>query len=144
MNNILLVYGGNSVEHEISIITALQIINKYKGKYNLIPCYHKNSEFYISKKLLNLSFYKRKNKLSSKYKICFKANKNEIKLFAKKIKFEAVWIISHGKNCEDGTLVSFFKTLNINVISENIYSATIGHNKLLSKKLVNVPVVPYA
>ena len=34
MNNILLIYGGNSVEHEISIITALQIKNKYKGKYN--------------------------------------------------------------------------------------------------------------
>ena len=31
MNNILLIYGGNSVEHEISIITALQIKNKYKA-----------------------------------------------------------------------------------------------------------------
>ena len=36
MNEILLVYGGDSVEHEISIITALQISNKYSGKYKLL------------------------------------------------------------------------------------------------------------
>ena len=63
MNNILLIYGGNSVEHEISIITALQIKNKYKGKYNFILCYNKDFSFYVSKKLENISFYKNKNNL---------------------------------------------------------------------------------
>ena len=46
-NNILLLFGGNSVEHEISIITAVQIIEKYKGKYNLIPCYLNEGVFFI-------------------------------------------------------------------------------------------------
>ena len=30
--NIIMIYGGNSVEHEISIVTALQIKKSYKGK----------------------------------------------------------------------------------------------------------------
>jgi D-alanine-D-alanine ligase len=107
MNEILLVYGGDSVEHEISIITALQISNKYSGKYKLLLCYHKDGEFFINKNLNKVDFYKN-NIFKSKDKIEFKANKNFIKKQNKKIFFDAVWIIEHGKNCEDGTLYSFF------------------------------------
>ena len=35
MNNILMIFGGNSVEHEISVITTLQTLRKYKGKYKI-------------------------------------------------------------------------------------------------------------
>lgn len=142
MNEILLVYGGDSVEHEISIITALQISNKYSGKYKLLLCYHKDGEFFINKNLNKMDFYKN-NILKSKDKIEFKANKKFIKKQNKKIFFDAVWIIEHGKNCEDGTLYSFFKTLNINVIAENIYSAAIGHDKALAKKLACVDTLPF-
>ena len=58
MNKILLVFGGDSVEHEISIITALQISNKYYGKYKLLLCYHKNGEFYLNKNLNKIDYYK--------------------------------------------------------------------------------------
>lgn len=136
--NILLVYGGNSVEHEISIITALQIKQNYKGKYNIILCYLKNGYFYISNKLDTLSNYK-----SFKDKpITFVANKKYILKKNKKIYFEAVWIVSHGKNCEDGTLSNYFKTLNIPCISQNTLSAAIGQNKSISKKLTAVTSLP--
>lgn len=138
MNKILLVYGGNSVEHEISIITALQIKNKYKGKYNIDLCYLYKGNFYFSKKLINISFYKNVEKnIKHIKKIYFKSNKNYFRYNFKKIHFDAVWIVSHGKNCEDGTLASYFKTMNIKVISENIYSACIGQDKVLSKKILN-------
>lgn len=143
-NNILLVYGGNSVEHEISVISALQILNSYKGKYNLIPCYLKNGIFYYSKKLVNLSFYKNINQnLKKTLKVNFKANNNYIKVGFKKIPFLAVWLVVHGKYCEDGTLYSYFKTLNIDVIAEETISALIGQNKVLSKKLCQVTTLPY-
>ena len=38
------IFGGETVEHEISIISALQLKNKYKGKYKLTLCYLKNGE----------------------------------------------------------------------------------------------------
>ena len=142
MNKILLVFGGDSVEHEISIITALQISNKYYGKYKLLLCYHKNGEFYLNKNLNKIDYYKNlKPKLRDK--IIFKANKKFIKQRGKKIFFDAVWIVEHGKYCEDGTLYSFFKTLNIDVIAENLYSATIGHDKVLAKKLACVNTLKY-
>ena len=143
MNNILLIYGGNSVEHEISIITALQIKNKYKGKYNFILCYNKDFSFYVSKKLENISFYKNKNNLKKIKPVYFYPNNNYIKSKRKKICFEAVWLVCHGKNCEDGMLYSYFKTLNVAVVGENLYSAVIGHNKIISKKFSNIPTLPY-
>ncbi|MCI5745412.1 MAG: hypothetical protein MR270_03930 [Erysipelotrichaceae bacterium] len=137
MNNILLVYGGSSVEHEISIISALQIKKKYSGKYNLLLCYLKDGVFYHFKKLDDINTYKEFKK-NNRYKVTFYANENKIKVHGKKISFEAVWIISHGKMCEDGTIYAFFKTLNIDVIAQDIYSATIGQDKILSKTLCNV------
>ena len=139
-NNILLIYGGNSVEHEISIITALQVIKQYKGKYKLIPCYLKNNNFYYSKKLLDINFYKKENKAT---KINFKANQNFIYILGKKIIFEAVMIVSHGALCEDGTLYSYFKTLNIDVIAESPYSAIIGQDKTLTKLLCGINYIPF-
>lgn len=132
--NILLVYGGNSVEHEISIITALQIKKNYTGKYNLILCYLKNGNFHISDKLEKLSTYKNLKEKS----VMFIPNKNYIIKNRKKIMFEAIWVVTHGKDCEDGTIASYFKTLNIPCISQNVTSACIGQNKYLSKKLTGV------
>ena len=90
--NILLIYGGDSVEHEISIITALQIKKNYTGKYNLILCYLKNGNFYISDKLESLNKYKNLKEKA----ITFIPNTNYIIKNRKKIIFEAVWIVSHG------------------------------------------------
>ena len=140
MNNILLICGGNSVEHEISVITALQLINKYKGKYKLHLCYLKNGEFYYVKKHNDYSFY---NKTSKLHKINFKANKHFVTVGFKKICFDGILLGVHGINCEDGTLYSYFKTLNINVINENIYSASVGQDKVFSKKLSEVNYIPY-
>lgn len=132
--NIIMIYGGNSVEHEISIVTALQIKKSYKGKYNLILCYLKDGNFYISDKLNELKNYKNFNETP----ITFLANKKYIKHKYKKINFEAVWIVSHGQNCEDGTLASYFKTLNIPVVSQSLIASSVGQNKYFSKKLTTI------
>ena len=49
MKNVLLVFGGKSYEHDISVVTASQIFNKTKlENVKLIPLYlTRNNEFYI-------------------------------------------------------------------------------------------------
>jgi len=40
MKNVAVLFGGRSVEHEVSIITGMQIIeNMDRTKYNIIPIY---------------------------------------------------------------------------------------------------------
>lgn len=132
-SNIIVVYGGNSVEHEISIITALQLKQNYTGRFNLILCYLKDGNFYINSKLNQLKNYKNfKDK-----PITFLANKNYIYIKKKKTFFDAIWIVSHGQNCEDGTLSSYFKTLNIPVISQSLIASSVGQNKYISKKITS-------
>ena len=70
MKNILLVFGGKSYEHDISVVTAAQIFNKTKSEnFALIPLYlsRDNKFFVYRKKKMDLkdfsaSAFNRKNK----------------------------------------------------------------------------------
>ena len=70
MKNVVLCFGGKSFEHDISIITALIVLKKYKGKYNLLPVYlSKNNEwFYFAGKDMSIGLFK-------DFDLSFKKNK---------------------------------------------------------------------
>lgn len=49
MENIGVIFGGRSVEHEVSVITGMQIIeNMDRSKYNPIPIYITKSGKFLS------------------------------------------------------------------------------------------------
>ena len=54
---VLFLYGGDSVEHEISVITALQAMHALdKARYEAIPCYiSKQGDFYSGDHLNELA-----------------------------------------------------------------------------------------
>jgi D-alanine-D-alanine ligase and related ATP-grasp enzymes len=54
MKNVGILFGGRSVEHEVSVITAMQIIeNIDKTKFYPIPIYiNKNGEWLVSESFL--------------------------------------------------------------------------------------------
>ncbi|MFR4554567.1 MAG: D-alanine--D-alanine ligase, partial [Peptoniphilus sp.] len=60
MENIGVIFGGRSVEHEVSVITGMQIIeNMDKSKYNPIPIYiSKDGKFLSGESLKNFKSYK--------------------------------------------------------------------------------------
>ena len=53
------IFGGESVEHEVSIISAMQAINKLdQEKYDIIPIYiTKNREWYTGNMLKDIEVY---------------------------------------------------------------------------------------
>lgn len=59
-NNVAVFFGGRSVEHEISVISALQAIAAFdKEKYNVIPVYiSKQGRWYTSPLLLDVKNYR--------------------------------------------------------------------------------------
>ena len=73
--NVLLLFGGNSFEHDISIITALTIFNKATAcKYKLLPLYlAKNNKFYIlNRNRFNINLFKNLDIEHNKdFKNCF-------------------------------------------------------------------------
>ncbi|MDE6362184.1 MAG: D-alanine--D-alanine ligase, partial [Clostridia bacterium] len=57
MKNIAVIYGGNSCERDISIITALQALEAIdKKKYNVFPIYWSDG-FYILDEFKNVDSY---------------------------------------------------------------------------------------
>ena len=60
-------FGGESVEHEVSIISAIQAINNMDTeKYDIIPVYiTKESTMYVGDKIGNIESYKDIKKLLS-------------------------------------------------------------------------------
>ena len=54
------IFGGKSVEHEVSIISAVQAMNKMDNdKYDIIPIYiAKNGEWYTGAPLREIDTYK--------------------------------------------------------------------------------------
>lgn len=156
MKNILLIFGGKSFEHDISIITALIIKNRYEnGKYNLVPVYidRNNEWFYFAGKKLNSHMFK-DFKNTFKQNMFFKAylKTNEKLLFYKKGLFEKKIEIYCAINCchggfgESGMLSDVLFASNIPVSSGNHTALGICMDKLLSKfyfEGLKVPCLKY-
>lgn len=65
--NVAVFFGGRSVEHEISVISALQAIHAFDAdKYNVIPVYiSKQGRWYTGPELLEVRNYRDMKKLTA-------------------------------------------------------------------------------
>lgn len=157
--NLVVLFGGNSVEHEISIISAQQAIAQLKtSKYNLTCVYlSKEGEFYYSTTDLlsninnfkNLDYVKKNSK-----RVTFIRDGEDVKLrmLDKKIGsgditgVDVVMPIVHGTNVEDGTLAGYFNLLNVPFVFSKQMAAVISQDKVFQKQVLsanNVPVINY-
>lgn len=147
MENIMLIFGGKSFEHDISIITALIVNNKYKSdKYKLIPVYidKENKWHYYSKNNLCSKLFKdfSKRKKSNGFCDCYlKTGDNNLYvckgLTTKKIKIRCAINCCHGGIGESGELGCMLSGSNIPSTAGNHTSLGICMDKLISKYCFN-------
>lgn len=150
--NIAIIFGGKSTEHEISILSAMQAIeNLNKDRYDIIPIYiTKDSKWYFSKRLSNLSSYKN---FSTKGLTEVTILPNDTYLYAKKFgrykklkNIDCAFIIMHGMNGEDGTIQGLMELANIPYTSCGVLASSVGINKLAQKiyfQGLDIPIIPY-
>lgn len=149
-------FGGKSVEHEVSIISALQVIeNLDKEKYNIIPIYiSKDNKFYSSEFLSDINRYKDLDEIVRLSDEVYFTHENGSLLVNKKdgllkkvlFKIDIVFPVVHGLNVEDGTLEGFLEMYNIPYVGCDVCSSAVGMNKIIFKKVLessNIPVVEY-
>ncbi len=153
--NIGIIFGGKSVEHEISVITALQAMDNIdKDKYEIIPIYiTKDLVWYTGGMLRYIDSYK-DFRLIDRYakKVNLVNNKGKFILQSVNgLKREVAEIhlafpIVHGKGCEDGTIQGYISTLGIPCVGSDVYASAIGQDKIFTKQLLehnNIPVTDY-
>ena len=147
-------FGGNSVEHEVSIITAMQAIeNMDKEKYDIIPIYiAKNNKMYCGEMLGDIKNYKDISNLiqqSTQITLAQKGDRAVIIRCEKKM-FESIiydyidvaFPIVHGTNVEDGTLQGFLKMFNLPYVGCDIISSAVGMDKYVFKCLLKENGLP--
>ena len=147
--------GGQSCEHEISCITANQVLKALdEEKYDIIPVYvAKNNDLYTGEKLFELkNYYDLDAMCNDLDKVCLYKdnNKTYIKpisgLFAKARTIDVAFLAMHGTGGEDGSLQGFMELLDIPYTSSNVLGSAIGQDKVIMKEVLEyerIPILPW-
>ena len=148
---IAVIFGGRSVEHEVSIVSALQAISNIdKEKYDVIPLYiSKSGNFYTGDVLFNVeNFRDIPSVIKKSQQVAPYGDNGMLKLipiskFSKKIlSADVIFPIVHGTNCEDGTLQGLIELYNIPYVGCNVMSSAAGMDKYVSKLILKSSGIP--
>ena len=153
--NIGVIFGGNSLEHELSILTAVQAMDNIdKERYEVVPIYiAKDLTIYAGGMLRYIDSFKDFrliNRYATKVNIVNKKGKFILEttgLIRREYKeIHLAFPMVHGKNTEDGAIVGYLETLGIPVIGSDIYSSAACQDKVFTKEILranNLPTIDY-
>jgi D-alanine-D-alanine ligase len=155
-----IIVGGKSVEHEVSIITGLQVFDNIdKEIYEPRIIYiQKDGKWYVGNSLHDIDNYKKK-KFDDAYEVLPGFNNGKLKLyphpeikqgfFGKKqatYEIDMVFPAVHGTNAEDGALHGMFQMNGVPCAFGSVLSSAVGMDKVVMKKVFQsnmLPIVDY-
>ncbi len=155
------VFGGRSVEHEVSVITGLQVIeNMDKSKYEVVPILiSKEGNWYTGGELLDMKNYKDMKGLLGKVSSVYLPpvpGKGRLEFqgvqtgFFKKapapIQLDVIIPALHGTYGEDGAFQGLLKLANVPFAGCRVMASAVGMDKIVMKdifKANNIPTVNY-
>lgn len=145
------IFGGKSLEHELSIITALQAMDNIDtDKYEVVPIYiTKDLVWYSSGCLRYIDSFNNYNlieKYATKVNLINKKGRFILQT-AGLIKRELTELhlvipMVHGRGTEDGTIQGYLQMVGIPYVSNNIYSSVICQDKVFTKQLLEYNELP--
>ena len=145
------IFGGKSLEHELSIITALQAMDNIdQEKYEVIPIYvTKDLAWYSSGCLRYIDSFNNFNlieRYATKVNLINKKRRFILQTtgFIKRELTELHLVIPmvHGRGTEDGTIQGYLQMIGIPYVSNNIYSSVICQDKVFTKQLLEYNEIP--
>ena len=145
------IFGGESVEHEVSIISAMQAIqNMDKDKYYVVPIYiTKQREWYTGQLLKDVETYSDFDMLKKYCKNVVLYYKNgrfvlQNKKFPKNIvnEIDIAFPIVHGTNVEDGVLQGYLESIGIPFVGGDVYASVVGQDKVFMKDIFKEADLP--
>ena len=147
-------FGGRSVENEISVVTASQVIESMdKDKYEIVPIYiAKSGKWYTGSALLDLKRYRdMPSLLKDCTEVYFKSIYGDRNLYSNSGLFHSQKVVAkidtilptlHGTNCEDGTLHGYLKMMNLPLVGCDLTASAIGMDKYYMKTVFKDNDIP--
>lgn len=149
------IFGGPTVEHEVSIISAVQAMSHLdEEKYEIVPIYvTKDRKWYTGSMLKEIDVYKDMDLMKRYAKEVTLYHKNgEFVLqslsFLKRIvnTIDIAFPIVHGNNMEDGTIAGYLKMIGIPTVGSSVLGSALGQDKIVMKQVFEasgLPIVDY-
>ncbi len=150
------IFGGETVEHEVSIISAVQAMEHMnQEKYDIVPIYiSKDRIWYTGKMLMDIEVYRDFNELKKYAKTVTLIKDKEgfhlqdtKSLFRKNVSdLDIAFPIVHGNNAEDGTLQGLLDSIGIPYVGSRVLGSALGQDKVVMKQVMkdmNLPIVDY-
>lgn len=155
--NIAVIFGGKSVEHDVSIVSAQIAIEDLKknGKYEITPIYiTKQGEWVCGEELNKIEPFKDLKLISQKakkidLKLDSASNKALIQwkesFFKKQVKkIDVIFPVMHGTYGEDGSIAGFCEMIQVPYVGCGILAGALCMNKIAAKQIFaanNIPSV---
>ncbi len=154
------IFGGRSVEHEVSIVTAQQIIeNIDKNKYEVIPIYiSKTGEWFSGPQLMGMEGFSDLNKLlAGLSRVLLQPDKDGNHLLylpkrqglfsrPRQARLDVAFPALHGTYGEDGCLQGLLELAGLPYVGAAVLGSAVGMDKIVMKAILRdggVPVVDY-
>lgn len=154
MIHVGVIFGGPSVEHEVSVITAMQAIHQLKhwDKYKIVPLYlSKEDNFYTGDYLMDIENYKDINKIKTEaINVHLIKGETSCELWSLKGKLSSKCVetidlffpIIHGTGGEDGTLQGLLEHMGLPYVGCDVLSAALTMDKVASKLFLEASGIP--
>lgn len=148
------IFGCRSVEHEVSIISAVQAMHSVDtDKYDIVPIYvTKDGRMFTSEKMFDIAFFRdMKVLLEESSPVTLLKSGNDTVMhyldsgFLKKKKdliINVAFPVVHGTNCEDGTLQGYLEFLGLPYVGCDILSSAVGMDKAVFKYVLKEAGLP--
>lgn len=155
MKVIGLFFGGRSVEHDVSVVSA-QIISKgfatLSARYRLIPIYITASGNWVvfsSGKFPSIAEIKKYRYSQSNVSLKLSPETNQLilkKSFGRRLKIDIAFPLIHGTYGEDGALQGLLEMAGVPYAGPGVLSSAVGMDKILFKDVMaanNLPIVSH-
>lgn len=144
-------FGGASVEHEISIVSAMQVMDHLdERRYTIIPIYvSKDRKFYHDDRCRELENFKHLDDLTKKLSpVTIFAKDNKVilrstsRFFQKDQELDMILPVMHGTYGEDGSVQGYLRMLGIAFCGSDLIGAAIGQDKIIMKQILQYSGIP--
>ncbi len=151
---VALIFGGKSVEHEVSVISGIQaFMNMDTDRYDVIPVYMtKSNEMYVGNDIGKIESYKDIDGLLKRSeRVIMVETGGQVKLvhfpskrFGKNPEYDidVAFPVVHGTNVEDGAFQGYLKTVGIPFVGCDVTASAVGMDKYIMKSILKDAGIP--
>lgn len=135
--NLMVVYGGKSVEHDVSLQTAFSVLNALDlKKYNVFPVYITETGEWCSKGLFQEKAVDVQELRASSEKGVAGSLADILQLHFTTGEKSVVFPLVHGTNGEDGTLQGLLQLLDVPYVGNGVLASALGIDKEKTKQVL--------